>query len=47
MSNQEGCIGDYIEEWENERIECFNRCCDRFVDYILFLPKIIMGQKEF
>ena len=47
MSEKETCIRDYIEEWEDERIECFNKCCDRFADYILFLPRLVMGQKVF
>jgi len=46
MSYKYNGIGNYIDNWEDERIECFNRYCDKFADYILFLSRFFTGQKE-
>jgi len=35
-------IGEHIDKWENDKAESFNKCCDCFANYILFLPRLLL-----
>jgi hypothetical protein len=38
-------IGKHIDEWENKRAVMTDKCCDCFANYILFFPRLILGNK--